>query len=321
MKAIKIIASSGPRFGTFFVNTGCNRRCPYCVVPEQGSGVELPVETWQQIADRITSWGVRFVSILGGEPTLRKDLPDIVGYISRKAAVSLTSNGDTFVGSGGRERVRILSERGLSILNLSLHDLGELDRQLDILQFAGKLGMVPILASVVTRTTIGELPDIMRTAHERGVFWRYSMYQNVGGSFSSDVAGLVPTPEQVSAFMGIVRVQQKETHLVQNTGSYIAQITDVYPRGWHCDVNRDHWVVVDNEGRLMACNEFPTQVKVLDIPSLKDPAWVQARTEKREACSGCTYQCYMDEESSRKELALGAIDGARGLLRSRSAHR
>jgi MoaA/NifB/PqqE/SkfB family radical SAM enzyme len=315
--AMRVVASSTPRFATFFVNTWCNRRCVYCVVPEQGSGTELSPETWRQITDRVTSWGVRFVNILGGEPTLRKDLPAIVELISMKAVVSLTSNGDTFVGDKGKERLRVLSQGGLSILNLSLHDLRETERQLNILQFAQRIGLIPILATMVTRATITHLPDVMRMANKRGVFYRYSLYQDVGGAFSSAVNGLSPTPEQLSAFVATVRKQQSKTHLIQNTTSYMTQSTNVYPRGWHCDTTRDHWVVVDNEGRLMVCSEYPTSVKVLEIPSLNDAQWVGARTEKRKACSGCTYQCYMDEELGRRELILGAVEATRGLLQSR----
>lgn len=318
IKIMKVIASSGPRYATFFVNTGCNRRCVYCSVPEQGSGVELPPTDWENITDRVTNWGVRFVSILGGEPTLRVDLPEIVGHISAKAVVSLTSNGDTFVGPKGKERLRVLASNGLSVLNLSLHDLHEVDRQIEILRFARSVGLIPILATVVTKPTIGRLPEIMKEANRRGVMYRYSLYQDIGGSFSSAVKGLIPEPGQLETFVAAVCIQQQKTHLIQNSQMYMTQGTNAYQRGWHCDIHKDHWVVVDNEGRLMACSEYPTQVRVLDIPTLEDPRWVQARTKERGSCDGCSYQCYMEEEGlSRLDMLRVAFDNARGLVQSR----
>lgn len=109
--AVRIIASAGPRFGTFFLNTDCNLECPYCVVPKEGSGVKLPTETWCRIIDRVQSWGVRMGSFLGGEPTLRKDLPEIIGHAAGKIATSLTSNGDTFVGGGGSRTIEGLGRK------------------------------------------------------------------------------------------------------------------------------------------------------------------------------------------------------------------
>ena len=174
VRAIRLIASSSPRYGTLFVNTGCNRRCIYCVVPEQGSGVELGSAEWCRIIDKLHGWGVRLGNILGGEPTLRQDLPEIIAHASTKMAVNLTSNGDTFVGPKGRDRLTTLASRGLSLLNLSLHDLGETNRQLDLLAYAKSLGVIPILATVVTKATIGRLPDIMIEATQRGILSRYS---------------------------------------------------------------------------------------------------------------------------------------------------
>jgi MoaA/NifB/PqqE/SkfB family radical SAM enzyme len=237
--------------------------------------------------------------------------------MSTKMAVSITSNGDTFVGPKGRDRLAILARGGVSVLNLSLHDLRETDRQLDSLVFAKTLGVIPILATVVTKATIGRLPDIMVEANRRGILFRYMLYQSVGGSFSSQVDGLSPTQEEISAFISIVGQQRRKTHLVQNTRRDIAEATDAYPRNWHCDSYKDHWVVVDNEGRLMACAEHPTDVSVLDIPSLTDPSWTDTRTAKREACAGCSYQCYMDEEGlHRADMIREGITTGLGLLRA-----
>ena len=94
-KATRFITTRGPKYATFFVNTRCNRRCVYCAVTKHQDS-ELTTQIWNIIADRVTNWGVCLISIVGGEPTLRKDLADIIRHVSKKVLVNLTSNGDFF---------------------------------------------------------------------------------------------------------------------------------------------------------------------------------------------------------------------------------
>lgn len=314
VRVARTLLSSGPRFGTIFVNTDCNRRCVYCMVPQLGTSVVLSSDVWNEIIDRIASWGVGIVNILGGEPTLRTDLSEIVAHAARKVTVSLTSNGDAFVGFKGEERFRTLVSNGLSALSLSLHDIDELDRQLGILHLARTLGVLPILGIVVTKQTIEQIPDVMKEANRRSIFFRFSRYQNVGGIFSSETEDLIPTQSQLVAFASEVQEQKEGTGLVLNTPEYIEDTATISTRGWHCDSYKDNWVMVNSKGQLMACCEYPTPVAVLDIETLKDPRWVQVRTKTRVSCEGCTYQCYKDEEQSRSQLFGEAIETAIGML-------
>lgn len=211
--------------------------------------------------------------------------------------------------------MKALAESGLSILNLSLHNLREVDRQLETLRYAKTLGIIPILATVVTKVTIAKLPDIMRETNRQGVLYRYIPMQSIGGSFSARADGLCPNPDELASFVALVQDQKKRMHLVANTSKYMEEGTEVYPKGWHCDSHTDRWVSVDNEGKLMACNEYRTQVSVLEIPSLRDPRWGEARTLQREGCAGCTYECHMNAERMTRLTLVGeGVDKAKSML-------
>src|SRR3954471_17900952 len=73
------------------VTDRCNLRCQYCM-PEQDY-VWLPREsllTFEEIGvvvDAFTSVGVDRVRLTGGEPLLRRDLPDLIGSLSGRAAI------------------------------------------------------------------------------------------------------------------------------------------------------------------------------------------------------------------------------------------
>lgn len=295
-KAMRFITTRGPKYATFFVNTRCNRRCAYCVVTKRQNS-ELTVQIWNNIADQVTNWGVCLISIVGGEPTLRKDLVDIIRHASKKVLVNLTSNGDFFAEADGLKQLRSLTSAGLSSVTLSLHELKDLGRQLDILLSAKKSGIVPVLAVVATKTSIEHLPEVMQITNKHGIFFRYSLCQTVGGDFSPVNAELQPTREQILAFTDIVRRQKQRTGFVINTYEYLGK-ANLYPNNWHCNSRKDYWLHVNSDGTLMVCSERPTSIKVIDILSLNDPRWVETRTKIRNACSGCTNHCYIEQEKA-----------------------
>lgn len=103
----------------------CNLRCLYCM-PEHG--VDLTPKEHLLTVDEITRLtklfalsGVTKVRLTGGEPTIRRDLTDIVERVSGIKGikhVGITSNGITLAKS-----LEELKNTGLSLLNLSLDTL------------------------------------------------------------------------------------------------------------------------------------------------------------------------------------------------------
>lgn len=312
-KVIRFMLTRGPRYASFMVTNQCNRNCPYCSVPKD-QNLELPVQIWNAITDKVTKWGVRWISILGGEPMLRKDLVEIIRHASKKAAVSLISNGDAFRGSYGQERLHFLASAGLSNLIFSLHQLEDLEWQLEILKLAKKLGVIPLLAVVATKTSIEYLPEVMKETNKQGIFFRYALCQTVGGSFSPTDVALRPTSEQISTFINIVRQQKKQSRFVMNTEKYLER-ANLYPNVWHCNNHKDCWIVVNSQGHLMACNEWPTTISALNISSLDDPNWVKTRATIQKECPGCTHHCYIEQEETKGlSLVKEIIEKAIGLL-------
>lgn len=318
-KTMRFMMSRGPRYATFLITNRCNRNCIYCVVPKHQNS-ELSTSALITCVDRVTDWGVRLISFCGGEPTLRKDLPEIIKHASGKAATNLTSNGDAFIGTEGKNYLNSLISAGLSSITLSLHDINDLEQHLHTLRFAKQQGVIPILATVATRTSINYLPEVMKAANKHGIMFRYALCQTVAGSFSPADVALRPTAEQISTFTDIVWKQKRQTQLVLNTYDYL-RTASLYPNYWHCDNHKDHWIVMNSDGNLMVCSEWPTSISVTSILSLNDPRWTEARTSIRMTCPGCTHHCYVEaEETKGFALLREGINHAIALLRVRNGH-
>src|SRR6476620_2518317 len=118
------------------VTDRCNLRCSYCM-PE-AEYVWLPredilhFEEIEQLVDLFAMLGVDKVRLTGGEPLLRRDLPDLVSRIARRPAITdlaLTTNGVLLAA-----HARALRDAGLHRLTVSLDTL-HADRFRDLTRY------------------------------------------------------------------------------------------------------------------------------------------------------------------------------------------
>ncbi|MDY0942082.1 GTP 3',8-cyclase MoaA [Priestia megaterium] len=113
------------------VTDRCNFRCRYCM-PEEIFGADYPFLPAENILsfdelERLTrlfaSLGVKKVRITGGEPLLRKDLPDLINRLKQIEGIddiAITTNGSLL-----KKHAEALSKAGLSRVTVSLDSLDE----------------------------------------------------------------------------------------------------------------------------------------------------------------------------------------------------
>lgn len=71
----------------------CNLQCPYCYVGNERNREELSTDDWFKIIDQIPFYS--FVTLVGGEPLVRKDFVDILMKTAKKTSgkLNVVSNG------------------------------------------------------------------------------------------------------------------------------------------------------------------------------------------------------------------------------------
>ena len=99
----------------------CPLQCPYCSNPLALERVanELPTEVWLDVLAQAADLGVLQLHLSGGEPTVRRDLEEIV---AQAAKVGLYSNLITSAVTLTRERLEALAAHGLDHVQISLQD-------------------------------------------------------------------------------------------------------------------------------------------------------------------------------------------------------
>lgn len=91
----------------------CNLRCPYCYVGDDRNKDELSTEDWFKIIDQIPWYS--FVTLVGGEPLVRRDFIEILMKTSQKTfgKLNVVSNGilinDEIIDAFIKSRMMLLS--------------------------------------------------------------------------------------------------------------------------------------------------------------------------------------------------------------------
>lgn len=173
----------------------CNFRCLYCqpdgpVLPEGPRDELSPVEL-ERLVDVFARLGVKKVRLTGGEPTLRKDLPEIVSRLSNVVGideVTLSTHAMHLALIAGD-----LARAGLSRVNVSLDTLnaarfrgisgrGELSRVIEGIDAALEAGLGPIKLNAVPMRGINgdELGAFLEFAAGRGLRLRFIELMPVG---------------------------------------------------------------------------------------------------------------------------------------------
>jgi len=215
--------SEGPLVDTFgrvaddlriSVTDRCNFRCVFCMPAE---GLKwLPKEeilTFEELTRLLgifVSLGVRSIKVTGGEPTVRADLPTLVGMFREAGPeldMSMTTNGILL-----DRLAEPLARAGLDRVTVSCHSLmphrfegmtrrDALDKVFAGLQAAEKAGLTPIKINcvVIGGENQDEVVDFAAWARETGYVIRFIEYMPLDADHAWERAKVVPSRQIVEA--------------------------------------------------------------------------------------------------------------------------
>jgi cyclic pyranopterin phosphate synthase len=196
------------------VTDRCNFRCTYCM-PAEGLAW-LPKEellTFEELARLLrifVSLGVRSVKITGGEPTVRADLPTLVGMlreVAPDADISMTTNGVLLdrlaepLARAGLDRVTVSCDSLLRHRFAEMTRRDALERVLAGIRAAERAGLTPIKINcvVIAGQNEGEVVDFARWARETGYEVRFIEYMPLDAERRWERAKVVPSARIVEA--------------------------------------------------------------------------------------------------------------------------
>jgi cyclic pyranopterin phosphate synthase len=222
------------------VTDKCNFRCQYCMPPEIfGPDFKflpkdklLSFEEITRLTRIFTSLGVEKIRITGGEPLMRKNLPDLIRMINEVEGVkdiAMTTNGSLLA-----QHAEELKKAGLQRVTVSLDSLdvgrfGQINGRghqvsdiLDGIEVAADLGL-SIKVNMVVQLGVNDV-DILPMAkyfREKGHTLRFIEFMDVGNTNGWKLDQVVPSRE-------IVRRIHAEMPLEAAEPNYYGEVASRY---------------------------------------------------------------------------------------------
>ena len=193
------------------VTDRCNLRCQYCMPEEEYAWLPRPtLLSFEEISTLVgvfTALGVDKIRLTGGEPLLRRNLPELVRQLAANPAVTdlaLTTNGVLLA-----EQAEALRSAGLKRITVSLDTLQPArftaltrmtshERVVEAARLAARFfGVAKIDTGVMRGVNDDEMVDLVEFGRSIGSEVRFIEYMDVGGATQWSHDKVVPRTEML----------------------------------------------------------------------------------------------------------------------------
>jgi pyrroloquinoline quinone biosynthesis protein E len=262
----------------------CPLQCPYCSNPLalEGTGTELDTATWQDVLRQAARLGVLQVHLSGGEPTVRRDLEEIV---ATAAEAGLYTNLITAGVLLSRERLAELARRGLDHVQISIqhvepenadriaHYQGGHDKKLEVARWVRDLDLPLTLNAPIHRHNVDHLSRIIDLAVTIGARRLEVAHVQYYGWALQNRAALMPTRAQVMRSMELVQAARERLKGILVIDMVVPDYYATWPKpcmgGWGRGV-----VNVTPSGKVLPCHAAET-ITGLTFDNVRDKPLAQ----------------------------------------------
>ncbi len=150
----------------------CNLKCVHCYANAKNIPFdnELSFKEGKDLIDDLADFGVPVILFSGGEPLIRKDLPELAAYAVKRGMRAVISTNGTLITS---QTARVLKEIGLSYVGISLDGMEEINDRfrgvkgsfrsaLEGIENCKKAGIKVGLRFTINKSNTGEIPEIFK---------------------------------------------------------------------------------------------------------------------------------------------------------------
>ncbi len=256
----------------------CPLQCPYCSNPLQleKADTELSTEQWIDIMQQASEMGILQIHFSGGEPTLRKDLEELV---SAATNIGLYANLITSGVNLNEERISKLADAGLAHVQVSIQDSEEAlsnkigghrnghQLKLEAMRAVRKVGLPLTLNAPFHRLNIEHLEKIIDMAVEYDASRLEVAHVQYYGWAYHNRAALMPTRSQLEWATKIV---EKAIEDLQGVLVFDYVVPDYYAKkpkscmgGW-----ARQFLNITPSGKVLPCHaaESITDLKFDRVP-------------------------------------------------------
>ena len=199
----------------------CNLKCVHCYAHAKDIAFkdELTTEEGKAVIDDLAAFGSPVILFSGGEPLMRKDLPELAEHAVKKGMRAVISTNGTLITP---EKARILKEIGLSYVGISLdgmkeiHDRfrgveGSFDKTMDGIRNCQEAGIKVGLRFTINKQNTGEIPQVFDLLEEMNIP-RVCFYHLVYTGRGSELVKDDLTHEETRTVVDLIMDRTRDLH-------------------------------------------------------------------------------------------------------------
>ena len=285
-----LTANRRPISVQFEVTLRCNAKCGFCdywKTPGEAKAHEL-----KSFADAARFFNPMIITFTGGEPTLRRDLEDVVSAVNGAVRVKYIS----IVTHGGMltpERALSLWDAGINQFNISLDYLdGRHDVARGIPGLTAKImRTVPVLRekgidnvrfnTVIKDDNLDQILPIVTRAQEIGAGVNFSLYTDNKNGNTEHLLRPEQMRELDDVIAQLLALKRRKRGVIVNSDYYLEQM----PRYVRRELTEPcraglRTIHLSPTGHVKRCPDFPT-----------DFHWTDYKPYKAINCNACYYAC------------------------------
>ncbi len=273
----------------------CNLQCAMCPFWRRQDERLLSVDDEVRMMEALVRAGVSFLGFEGGEPLLRRDLPEILAESHRRFHTSLVTNGWLL-----RNRIDDLAPH-LDLLFVSLDGIGDLHDRLRGIpgSFATAVdgiravrGRVPVaISSTLTSENLDDAEPMVALARRLGVGVTFQVAYNY-----STARGLSPDGQKLRETLERLRSLKEAGAPIIESREYFTTVINSWYRGvsWHCKP----WMTmnVDPQGRIVlpcySLREYGGGPYIWETSIRR--LWESFDWKSYGGCNKCALACYLE---------------------------
>ena len=274
----------------------CNLRCKMCPFWRRKDEKLLSLEEEVKMMKALENAGVLFMGFEGGEPLLRRDLPQILEESSKRFYTSIVTNGWLL-----KERIREIEDY-LDHLFVSIDGIGEthdkirgvsgsFDRAVEGIKESVKRYIPTSISFTLTKENIDEVTDVIELAEKLGV----TVSIQVAYDYST-AEKMSPDREKLKVTLEkLIELKRRGKPIVESENYFRAILNSwFYGIRWTCKP----WITIniDPEGRIVlpcyVLSEYVGKEKVWEVDIVK--LWNTYDWEKYYSCNKCALPCYLE---------------------------
>ena len=274
----------------------CNLRCKMCPFWRRKDEKLLSIEEEVKMMNALQNSGVLFMGFEGGEPLLRRDIPEILEESSKRFYTSLVTNGWLL-----RERIKEIEDY-LDHLFVSLDGIGEthdkirgikgsFERAVEGIKESVKRNIPTSISYTLTKENLEDVEGVVELAEKLGVTVSIQVAYDysTADKMSPDREKLKITLEK------LIELKKRGKPIVESEKYFKAILNSwFYEIPWVCKP----WITIniDPQGRIVlpcyVLNEYEGKDKVWEIDIVK--VWNSYDWEKYYSCNKCALACYLE---------------------------